>query len=122
MTILTVSGNFVGPLTFREQDAPAYARGFIVTFVTAIVAGLLALLYRVVCVMDNKKRDGTGIVESFDHAYEDDMTDAKVCGMDCVEFDRANYPIRIHSSDLFCEIAIRDTYTTAKIELREGLV
>ncbi|KAF3032645.1 hypothetical protein E8E12_002309 [Didymella heteroderae] len=70
-------GNFVGPLVFKPQDAPRYEPGFIVTFVTAVVAGLLALVYRYWCVMVNKKRDKTGTLEGFEHAYEDDLTDRK---------------------------------------------
>ncbi|KAF1924831.1 allantoate permease [Didymella exigua CBS 183.55] len=70
-------GNFVGPLVFRPEDAPRYQPGFIVTFVTAAIAGLLALVYRYRCVVDNKKRDKTGTLEGFEHAYEDDLTDRK---------------------------------------------
>ncbi|KAJ4322633.1 hypothetical protein N0V94_002286 [Neodidymelliopsis sp. IMI 364377] len=70
-------GNFVGPLVFKPQDSPRYEPGFIVTFVTAIVAGLLALVYRYWCVVVNKKRDRTGTLEGFEHAYEDDLTDRK---------------------------------------------
>lgn len=75
------TGNFVGPLIFRKEDAPYYARGFIITFVTALVAGLLAIVYRFVCIIENRRRDRSGIAESYDHAYEDDMTDMKVCVM-----------------------------------------
>lgn len=46
--------------------------------VTAIVAALLAIAYRLMCMWTNKKRDKTGIMEGFDHAYEDDLTDKKV--------------------------------------------
>lgn len=70
-------GNFVGPLIFKPQDAPRYEPGFIITFVTAVVAGLLALVYRYWCIMVNKKRDKTGTLEGFEHAYEDDLTDRK---------------------------------------------
>lgn len=70
-------GNFVGPLIFRPQDAPGYRLGFIVTSVTAIAAGLLALVYRFWCVAVNNKRDRTGVLEGFEHAYEDDSTDRK---------------------------------------------
>ncbi|KAI8940646.1 hypothetical protein NX059_001916 [Plenodomus lindquistii] len=70
-------GNFVGPLVFKTEDAPGYKPGFIVTAVTAIVAGLLALVYRFWCVAVNKKRDRTGVLEGFEHAYEDDLTDRK---------------------------------------------
>ncbi|KAH7357504.1 major facilitator superfamily domain-containing protein [Pyrenochaeta sp. MPI-SDFR-AT-0127] len=70
-------GNFVGPLIFKPQDAPRYVPGFIITSVTAIIAGLLAIVYRFWCVAVNNKRDKTGILEGFEHAYEDDSTDRK---------------------------------------------
>ncbi|OLN85849.1 putative transporter C460.05-like protein 5 [Colletotrichum chlorophyti] len=70
-------GNFVGPLAFRKEDAPKYAPGFIAVVITSLAAGVLGLLYRFVCVWHNKKRDEAGIVEGFDHAYEDDLTDLK---------------------------------------------
>lgn len=70
-------GNFVGPLVFKPQDAPRYEPGFIVTFVTAVLAGLLALVYRYWCVAVNNKRDKSGTLEGFEHAYEDDLTDRK---------------------------------------------
>jgi hypothetical protein len=70
-------GNFIGPLLFKPQDAPRYAPGFIVVSVTAIAAGLLALVYRFWCIAVNKKRDKTGVLEGFEHAYEDDSTDRK---------------------------------------------
>lgn len=73
-----VTGNLVRPLLFKTEDAPGYAPGFVATFTTALAAGLLALVYRYVCVWDNKRRDNAGIEESYDHAYEDDMTDLKV--------------------------------------------
>ena len=38
---------------------------------------MLALVYRYVCVWENKRRDKLGN-EAFDHAYEDDLTDMKV--------------------------------------------
>ncbi|KAF2186120.1 MFS general substrate transporter [Zopfia rhizophila CBS 207.26] len=71
-------GNFVGPLVFKPEDAPRYVDGFIVVTVTAIVAGLLALVYRGVCIWENRRRDRAGILEGFEHAYEDDLTDKKV--------------------------------------------
>ncbi|KAB5529060.1 major facilitator superfamily domain-containing protein [Coniochaeta sp. 2T2.1] len=70
-------GNFVGPLVMKKQDAPRYVPGFIVVVVTSIAAGLLVLVYRLVCVLHNRKRDKSGIMEGFDHAYEDDLTDMK---------------------------------------------
>lgn len=74
----TDTGNFVGPLLFKEADAPGYAPGFIATVITSIIAALLALVYRFVCIWENKRRDEKGVPEGFDHAYEDDLTDMKV--------------------------------------------
>ncbi|KAL3481414.1 major facilitator superfamily domain-containing protein [Aspergillus californicus] len=68
-------GNFVGPLCFRTQDYPRYVPGFIVTVVTTFIAGVLVFIYRVVCLADNRRRDATGVMEGFEHAYEDDLTD-----------------------------------------------
>ncbi|KAE8418412.1 major facilitator superfamily domain-containing protein [Aspergillus pseudocaelatus] len=68
-------GNFVGPLCFREQDSPRYVPGFIVTVVTTFIAAVLVLIYRMVCLWDNRRRDATGVFEGFEHAYEDDLTD-----------------------------------------------
>ncbi|KAI1848034.1 hypothetical protein JX265_002038 [Neoarthrinium moseri] len=70
-------GNFVGPLAFKSQDAPRYVPGFIVVVITSIAAGVLALVYRFVCAWTNRRRDKAGIMEGFDHAYEDDSTDMK---------------------------------------------
>lgn len=39
---------------------------------------VLPLAYRLVCVRENRKRDGSGTLEGFDHAYEDDLTDKLV--------------------------------------------
>ncbi|RVX66329.1 hypothetical protein B0A52_09760 [Exophiala mesophila] len=68
-------GNFVGPLVFKPEDAPRYVPGFIVVVITAIIAGVLAIVYRFVCVWENARRDKTGTMEGFEHAYEDDLTD-----------------------------------------------
>lgn len=46
--------------------------------ITSIVAGLLGILYRFVCIMENKKRDEKGVMEGFDDAFNDDLTDKKV--------------------------------------------
>ena len=46
-----------------QESAPKYASGFLITTVTSIVAAVLALIYRYVCVWENKRRDkkyGTG--------------------------------------------------------------
>lgn len=41
------------------------------------MAAVLAIVYRYVCLWENKRRDKLG-TEAFDHAYEDDLTDMKV--------------------------------------------
>ena len=71
-------GNFVGPLVYKVQDAPRYKPGFVVVVITSIAAGLLALVYRAVCMWESRQRDRDGSSEGFDHAYEDDLTDKKV--------------------------------------------
>jgi hypothetical protein len=71
-------GNFVGPLVFKTKDAPRYVPAFIVVTITAIVAAVIVVVYRFICVWQNKQRDQAGIAEAFDHAYEDDLTDLKV--------------------------------------------
>jgi hypothetical protein len=75
--LTTASGNFVGPLLFKPKDAPVYGPGFLAVLITSIVAGLLAIVYRYVCIWDNRKRDASGTMEAFEHAYEDDLTDKK---------------------------------------------
>ncbi|OBT43615.1 hypothetical protein VE00_05249 [Pseudogymnoascus sp. WSF 3629] len=70
-------GNFVGPLLFKPVDAPRYVPGFVAVVITAIVAAGFVAAYRVVCILDNRKRDKSGIMEGFEHAYEDDLTDLK---------------------------------------------
>lgn len=75
-----VAGNFVGPLAFKADDAPRYPGGFIIVLITSIIAAALVIVYRFVCIWENKKRDKAGTAEGFDHAYEDDLTDRKVGG------------------------------------------
>ncbi|KAF2012447.1 allantoate permease [Aaosphaeria arxii CBS 175.79] len=70
-------GNVVGPLVFKPSDAPRYPEGFTVVTVTAIISGLLAVVYRYYCIWENKKRDEAGMLEGFDNAYDDDLTDKK---------------------------------------------
>ncbi|KIW10807.1 hypothetical protein PV08_10106 [Exophiala spinifera] len=69
------AGNIVGPLLFKSSDAPRYAPGFIAVFITACVAVILIFIYRICCVWENRKRDKSGTMEGFEHAYEDDFTD-----------------------------------------------
>jgi len=45
--------------------------------VTSAICIILSIIYRIICVRENKKRDSTGIVEAFENAYDDDMTDVK---------------------------------------------
>ena len=66
--------SLVGPLVFKAQEAPKYNTGWIATIVTSIVCVLTALVYRFVCAHENKRRDKTGQMEAYDHAYEDDKT------------------------------------------------
>jgi hypothetical protein len=76
-TTNTLVGNFVGPLLFKTKDAPVYAPGFVAVLATSIAAAVLAVVYRYVCIWENRKRDSTGTMEGFDHAYQDDLTDRK---------------------------------------------
>jgi hypothetical protein len=46
--------------------------------ITSAITAVLALVYRYICVWQNKRRDRAGTMESFEHAYEDDLTDKKV--------------------------------------------
>ena len=71
------SGNFVGPLLFKPEDAPAYGPGFVAVLATAIAAAALAIVYRYVCIWENRRRDKSGTMEGYDNAYDDDLTDMK---------------------------------------------
>ncbi|KAK2812423.1 hypothetical protein FQN50_001424 [Emmonsiellopsis sp. PD_5] len=70
-------GNFVGPIVFKEEDAPVYAPGFIIVLVTSIAALILVVIYRYVAIYENRQRDKSGIMEGFDNAFDDDLTDKK---------------------------------------------
>jgi hypothetical protein len=72
-------------LLFQAKDAPDYAPGFRATVATSAAAAALTMVYRFYCIRENKKRDKTGIVEAFEHAYDDDLTDRKVINLRCVE-------------------------------------
>jgi hypothetical protein len=75
---LTINlGNFVGPLLFKPEDAPAYGPGFVAVLGTSIAAAVLAVVYRYVCIWENKRRDKAGTMEAFDNAFDDDLTDMK---------------------------------------------
>ena len=75
---LPLLGQFVGPLLFKPADAPTYGPGFKAVVITACVTAGLALIYRYLCIWENKHRDKAGVLEAFEHAYEDDVTDRKV--------------------------------------------
>ncbi|KAJ5568085.1 hypothetical protein N7450_010571 [Penicillium hetheringtonii] len=68
-------GNFTGPLVYKPKDAPRYVPGFITVVVTSFAAGILMLVYRFVCVWENRKRDQSGTAEGYENAYQDDLTD-----------------------------------------------
>lgn len=68
-------GIFTGPLLFKKEDAPVYGPGFRVVVAGCASAVVLILVYRFVCVWENKRRDQSGTVEAFDNAYNDDLTD-----------------------------------------------
>jgi hypothetical protein len=72
-------GNFTGPLLFKEADAPRYTPGWRATFGTTVAALTLVVVYRFFCLWENKRRDKSGVLEAYDHAFEDDVTDKKVC-------------------------------------------
>ena len=70
-------GNVLGPLVFKTEEAPHYVTGWTTTVVTSLSAAALSLVYRWVCARENRKRDASGILEGYDNAYEDDLTDVK---------------------------------------------
>lgn len=49
---------------------------------TAVASAVLSLVYRSICVWENKRRDEAGISEAYEHAYDDDVTDKKVRARD----------------------------------------
>ena len=90
----------MGPLVFRKQDAPLYIPGFTVVIVANVLSILLMLLYRFLNARENKKRDQIA-PESFDNAFDDDLTDLKVCARHLVKFDGL-IRCRILNSDIGC--------------------
>lgn len=72
--------------------------------VTAIAAGVGIFLYRLLCVWHNRKRDASGIMEGFEHAYDDDATDVKV---EFLHYSLCYHltddtPARTRNSDISC--------------------
>lgn len=47
-------------------------------FATTIATAVLSVCYRYLSLWENKKRDKDG-AESYEHAYDDDLTDTMVC-------------------------------------------
>ena len=90
--------------SFVTKDAPLYTASFIFVVVSAIICGNLSLIYRFVCVRQNKKRDLAGTLEGYDHAYEDDVTD-KMVYLQSTPYARllSNW-YRIHNSDTFIKM------------------
>jgi hypothetical protein len=73
--------------------------------VTSVVAALLIIAYRFLCMWDNKRRDKSGIAEGFDNAYDDDLTDLKVCpalSLFMTIKQNADQICRTPSSVIFC--------------------
>jgi hypothetical protein len=71
--------------------------------VTTVIAGILVVIYRFVCLHDNKKRDATGVLEGFENAYQDDLTDKTVSiySKDRVTADRTDRCRILNSGTLF---------------------
>jgi hypothetical protein len=54
-------------LKVTARDAPRYGPGFLAVVVTSVVAAILAIVYRYVCVWENRKRDKAGTMENYDN-------------------------------------------------------
>ncbi|KAF3016764.1 hypothetical protein E8E14_006399 [Neopestalotiopsis sp. 37M] len=72
-----VAMKFANLRCYLANEAPHYTTGWIVTVATTASAIALSLVYRFVCSWENQRRDKTGEMEAFEHAYEDDLTDMK---------------------------------------------
>ncbi|RMX70674.1 hypothetical protein D0869_16408, partial [Hortaea werneckii] len=64
--------NFLGPLVFKENEAPYYTTGWITTVATSAGAVVLAISYREAL---DLRRDKSGEMEDFENAFDDDLTD-----------------------------------------------
>jgi hypothetical protein len=58
-------------MLFKPKDAPAYAPGFIVVLATSTAAAALALVYRSVCIRENRRRDRNDTQACSDGALDD---------------------------------------------------
>ena len=94
----------MGPLLFKAEDSPVYAPGFQAVVITSLLVAVLALVYRYVSIWENKKRDKAGILEAYEHAYDDDLTDRKVWLHSSRDMTRLTVSsCRIHNSDISFE-------------------
>lgn len=95
-------------MVFEEKDKPRCIPGFVVVIVTSAVAGLLVMVYRYVCIWDNRKRDKAGTVEGFENAYQDDFTDKTVSirtpVVNWFSFLANSFRDRIFNSGISCKI------------------
>lgn len=100
-------GNFTGPLVYKTKDAPRYVPGFITVVVTSFAAGVIVLIYRFICLWENRRRDESGTSEAYENAYQDDLTDKTVSQTLFLQGSLSSYSKfaddnRIHNSDIFC--------------------
>ena len=109
-------GNFVGPLVFKQKDAPRYGPGFVIVSIAIAVSILLSLVLRYLCVWENNKRDKAGIPEGFDNAFQDDSTDIKVsfCLTRRYEGIQTNmFIFRILNSATSCNLTVMNGFACA---------
>jgi hypothetical protein len=63
-------------MLFRPKDAPTYAPGFIVVLATSTAAAVLAIVYRFVCIRENRHRDRSDTQDG-PHCALDDVGDGE---------------------------------------------
>ncbi|EFQ27212.1 uncharacterized protein GLRG_01707 [Colletotrichum graminicola M1.001] len=89
---------------------------------TMPVAGVLGLVYRFVCTWQNNKRDKAGIVEGYDHAYKDDLTDLKLQRVSNFERDVSSsndlaFAFELFSASRACLLVLYEIASTEAISL-----
>jgi len=67
------AASITGPLLFKADQAPIYGEGFAIILACSFATAIIAQVYRLDCLYENKRRDRAGH-EAYQHAY-DDMTD-----------------------------------------------
>lgn len=73
-------GNIIGPLTFRDADAPDYIPAKITIIVVCATAAVLTVVLQLYYIWENKRRDklaGEGYVQHKADIEFSDMTDRK---------------------------------------------